>query len=128
MKTSKKEYPFPARRVYTACKGVIKDCGIFRSIHPNDTNFRITASRGLPIFGEDIKIKVTATSSVSCEVEMKSSDKLFFNIFKIGNNIRNLADLTQFFNNQIYRCCDPSSVSMAKPDIRIVENNIRFKS
>lgn len=110
MKTSIIEFPFPTRRVFTACKNAIKACGIFRSIKIEESVSRITASKGFPIFGEDIIVNVKATASDKCQVILKSSDKLLFNIFKFGNNIRNVSDLSQFISNEVYKCCSQDSI------------------
>lgn len=109
MKTSTLDFPYTARRVFTACKTILEDCGQFRSIKSDDRTFRITASKGLPIFGEDLSINILATSSSSCEVVIKSTDKLLFNPFKIGNNVNNIKHLDQFIRNEVYDSANPLS-------------------
>lgn len=90
-----------ARTVFTGTKNAIEACGLFRSIKADSRTFRITASRGFPLFGEDIEIHVVASSPNSSRVEIKSADKLVFNILKWGNNIRNVDDLADFISNRI---------------------------
>ncbi len=127
MKTSTLDFPYPARRVYTACKAILHDCGEFRSIKEEERTFRLTASKGLPIFGEDLSIHVVATSSTTCQVVMKSTDKLPFNPFKIGNNVRNVKDLDQFIRNEVYRLCQPSQLGINPVEIRLTNPEIRMK-
>ncbi len=127
MKTSTLDFPYNARRVYTACKTILQDCGDFRSIKEDDRTFRLTASKGLPIFGEDLTINVIATSSSSSQVTMKSSDKLFFNPFKIGNNVRNVRDLDQYIRNEVFRLCEPSQLGINPVEIKLKRPEIKFK-
>ncbi len=118
MKTSKLSFSFPARRVYTACLSGLRDSGVFRAIEGDECKMRISATRGLPIFGENIVINIMAVSSSSCDVELKSSDKLIFNPLIFGNNKRNIADLSQFVRNEVYSRCDRDQIRIASPQIR----------
>ena len=58
MKTSALDFPYPARRVYTACMAALRECGAFRSIDGDERSFRITASKGLPIFEENSQLGI----------------------------------------------------------------------
>ena len=127
MKTSKLDFPYPARRVYTACKAVLRECGEFRSIDEDDRTFRLTASKGFLIFGENLTINVIATSSTSCEVTMRSSDKLLFNPFKIGNNVKNIMNLDQYIRNEVFRLCDTDRLRIRANVIAIRIPDIHFK-
>ena len=127
MKTSKLDFPFPARRVYTACKDALHNCGEFRSIKSNERTFRITASKGFPIFGEDLLINIIAVTSSNCEVEIRSSDKLIFNPFKIGNNVKNVKDLDQYIRNEVFRLCKLSELGISSNDLPISIPNICFR-
>lgn len=127
MKTSKLEFPFSARRVFTACKDALHACEEFRSINSNDRTFRITASKGFPIFGEDLSINIISTTSSTCEVEMKSSDKLLFNPFKIGNNVSNVKDLDQYIRNEVFRLCNTDELRISSNYIPISTPNICFR-
>lgn len=127
MKTSMLEFPFPSRRVFTACKDALQSCGQFRSIKCDDKIFRIIASKGLPIFGEDVSINVIATTSTTCEVAMKSSDKLFFNPFKVGNNVRIVKDLDQYIRNEVFRLCNTGELRISSNDISILSPSISFR-
>lgn len=128
MKTSKLDFPYNARRVYTACKTILRECGCFRSIKEDERCFRLTASKGMPIFGEDLTINIIATSSTSCEVTMKSTDKILFNPFKIGNNIRIVKDLDQFISNEVYRLCSPNELRINTPEIRLSQPEIKLRN
>lgn len=112
MKTSTITFDQNVRCVYTGTKAALNKCGIFKHIRANEAQFRISASHGLPIFGEDIIVKVVATGTKSCKVEIKSSDKLLFNIFKWGNNIRNVDDLVDFIQNEIYKYVSPEELGL----------------
>ena len=127
MKTSALDFPYPARRVYTACMAALRECGAFRSIDGDERTFRITATKGLPIFGENLTINIIATSSSSCQVTMKSSDKLLFNPLKFGNNVRNVKDLDQFIRNEVYRLCDSSQLGINQPEIKLTKPEIRLR-
>lgn len=128
MKTSKLNFPFAARRVYTACMAILRECRMFRSIDGNERTFRITVSKGVPFFGENLTINVIATSSSSCDVTMKSSDKLLFNPLKIGNNVRNIQDLEQFIRNEVYRLCELSQLHINPPQIKITKPEIKLSN
>lgn len=127
MKTSEIDFPYPARRVFIACQTALRECGMFRSIEGSDRTYRLTASKGIPIFGENLTINVIATSSDTCKVMMKSTDKLLFNPLKIGNNVRNVKDLDQFISNEVYRLCSPEQLHIKAPEIRLSQPDIKFK-
>ena len=127
MKTSTLDFSYPARRVYTACMSALRECGRFRSVDGDERTFRITASKGLPVFGENLTVNVIATSSSSCQVTMKSTDKLPFNPLKFGNNVRNLKDLDQFIRNEVYRICDSSQFGIHPPQIKLTKPEIRLR-
>lgn len=82
----------------------------------------------MPIFGEDLTINIIATSSTSCEVTMKSTDKILFNPFKIGNNIRIVKDLDQFISNEVYRLCSPNELRINTPEIRLSQPEIKLRN
>lgn len=134
MKQATIRFDLPARRVYTGCLRALKDCGLFRNVEGNEQTFCISATKGLPIFGERLSIRVVASSTDGCDVNMKSTDKLFFNPFKFGNNIMNVRDMSDFIRNEVYRYLKPeqlgvntSCIKIAEPRIRIVQPDIEFK-
>lgn len=71
-----------ARRVFTAAKWAVQRAGIFSHIKADERLFRIKASHGLPIVGENITLRIVATGTCEASVEIESSDKLLYNIFK----------------------------------------------
>lgn len=132
MQSSTIEFNQNSRRVFTGVKHVLTTCGEFRSIKIDERNFRITASHGLPIWGEDIMCKVAASGSTSSKVVIESSDKLFFNIFKWGNNKENVGNLSDFIQNEIYRYLSSAELGIQNQlgdtsQIKIVEPKIKFK-
>ena len=127
MKTSALDFPCTARRVYTACMSALRDCGMFRSVDGDECTFRITASKGLPVFGENLTVNVIAISSSSCQVTMKSTGKLPFNPLKFGNNVRNVKDLDRFIRNEVYRIRDSSQLGIAPPQIKLTKPEIRLR-
>ena len=67
MRTFTLNFPPPARRVYTAMKKAVRQCGQFKRIECNDQTFTITARHGMSLLslGENITIHVVATSTLS---------------------------------------------------------------
>lgn len=106
------KFDYNARRVFVAVGHALRRTGLFRSIHADEGTFRVTASHGWPLFGEDLAIRVVATGTRVCRVEMTSADKFLINIFKWGNNVRNINDLKDFIRNEVYRCCAESEIKL----------------
>ena len=129
MQTSTIYFPHNARRVFTAAKWAVQRAGLFSHIAADERLFRIKASRGLPIFGEDIELRIVATGTDEASVEIKSSDKMLYNIFKWGNNKSNVKDIAALVQNEIYRYLqvDNSACYGRRSEIRIVPPEIRFK-
>ena len=129
MQTSTIYFPHNARRVFTAAKWAVQRAGLFSHIAADERLFRIKASRGLPIFGEDIELRIVATGTDEASVEIKSSDKMLYNIFKWGNNKSNVKDISALVQNEMYRYLqvDNSACYGRRSEIRIVPPEIRFK-
>ena len=129
MQTTTIYFPHNARRVFTAAKWAVQRAGLFSHIAADERLFRIKASRGLPIFGEDIELRIVATGTDEASVEIKSSDKMLYNIFKWGNNKSNVKDISALVQNEIYRYLqvDDSACYGRRSEIRIVPPEIRFK-
>ena len=129
MQTSTIYFPHNARRVFTAAKWAVQRAGLFSHIAADERLFRIKASRGLPIIGEDIELRIVATGTDEASVEIKSSDKMLYNIFKWGNNKSNVKDIAALVQNEIYRYLqvDDSACYGRRSEIRIVPPEIRFK-
>ena len=129
MQTTTIYFPHNARRVFTAAKWAVQRAGLFSHIAADERLFRIKASRGLPIFGEDIELRIVATGTDEASVEIKSSDKMLYNIFKWGNNKSNVKDIAALVQNEIYRYLqvDDSACYGRRSEIRIVPPEIRFK-
>ena len=117
-----------ARRVFTATRWAMQNAGVFGHITADERLFRIKASHGFPIVGEDIELRIVAGGTDEASVEIKSSDKLLYNIFKWGNNKRNVKDITALIQNEIYRYLqvDDSACYGRRSEIRIVPPEIKL--
>lgn len=121
-------FHYNARRVYTAARWAMQNAGVFRSIEADERNFRIRASHGLPVVGENIELRIVATGTDEACVKIESTDKLFYNIFKWGNNKRNVNDVSEYIQNEIYRYLqvDDSACYGRRSEIRIVPPEIKL--
>lgn len=128
--TSTIYFPYNARRVFTAAKWAVQRAGLFSHITADERLFRIKASRGLPIFGENIELRITATGTDEASVEISSSDKMLYNIFKWGNNKGNVKNISALVQNEIYRYLqvNNSACYERRSEIRIVPPEIKFKN
>ena len=117
-----------ARRVFTAAKWALQRVGVFSRIDADERRFCIKASRGLPVVGENVELRVVATGVDEACVKIVSTDKLFYNIFKWGNNKRNVNDITEYLQNEIYRYLrvDDSACHDRRSVIRIVPPEIKL--
>lgn len=120
--------PYNARRVFTAARWAIQTAGLFDHISVDERIMRIKASHGLPVFGENIELRVVATGTDEASVEISSSDKLLYNIFKWGNNKRNVKDVASLVRNEIYRYLqvNDSACYGRRSEIRIVPPEIKL--
>lgn len=125
--TSTIYFPYNARRVFTASRWAVQSSGLFSHITVNEWLMCIKASHGQPVFGEDIELRIVATGTDEASVEINSSDKLLYNIFKWGNNKRNVKDLTALVQNEIYRYLSTEVVSGGGCVIRITPPEIKMK-
>lgn len=118
-----------ARRVFTAAKWAVQHAGIFTHIAADERLFRIKASHGLPIWGENIELRIVATGTCEASVEIKSSDKMLYNIFKWGNNKSNVKDIAALVQNEIFRYLnvDNSACYERQCEIRIVPPEIKIR-
>lgn len=118
-----------ARRVFTAARWALQSAGVFRSIDADERNFRIRASHGLPVVGENVELRIVATGVDEACVKIQSSDKLFYNIFKWGNNRRNVNDVTEYIQNEIYRYLNVNDEACRRRscEIRIVPTEIKLR-
>ena len=118
-----------ARRVFTAAKWALQRVGAFSRIDADERRFCIKASRGLPVVGENVELRVVATGVDEACVKIVSTDKLFYNIFKWGNNKRNVNDISALIQNEIYRYLqvDDSACHDRRSVIRIVPPEIKVR-
>ena len=116
-----------ARRVFTAAKWAVQGAGLFSRINADERLLRITASHGFPVVGEDIELRIVAIGTDEASVEIKSSDKLLYNVFKWGNNKRNVKEIAALVQNEIYRylnvndeaCRRSSEIRIVPPEIKV---------
>lgn len=126
MQTTTHEYQQNARRVFTAVRTVVEDCGYLRHVRCDNDRFVIKASHGMSLIplGEDVHIKVVATSTTSSKVVIESKNKIFFNILNIGANKRNVVTLDDYIANEVYKLLDIAGqdgreIRIVKPDIKL---------
>ena len=109
MRKSILSFTQPARRVYTATKKAIQQCGQFRRIECNDQTFTIMARHGISLlsFGENVTIHVVATSTQETEVRIESASRIFLNFINGGANKKNVQSLEDYIRNEVYKLhCD----------------------
>lgn len=125
--TSTIYFHYNARRVFTATRWAICSSGLFDHISADEHLLYIKASRGLPILGEDIRLRIVATGPDEASVEITSSDKLLYNIFKWGNNKRNIKEVASLVQNEIYRYLATEFVPNENSVIRIAQPEIKIR-
>lgn len=116
MSTQTLTFPQPARRVYTAVKHVVQTAGEFRHVECDDRNFRIVASHGWSLIptGQDIRIRVVATSTTETEVIIESKAKVFLNLFAIPQNKENVNTLSDYIRNRVNMLCSDEEIKLRR--------------
>lgn len=86
----------------------------------DDENFVITAKHGASLFalGENIKVRVVATSTQSSKVVVESGNQFSINILNVGQNKQNVTTLTEFIANRVYRLCSDEEIKLRTPVIK----------
>lgn len=114
MRSSTLSFTQPARRVYTATKKAVQQCGQFKRIECNDQTFTITARHGMSLlsFGENIAIHVVATGTQETEVRIESKSRIFLNFINGGANRKNVQSLEDFIRNRVYRLCSDEEIKL----------------
>lgn len=109
-------FPQPARRVYTAVKHAVQTAGEFRHVECDDRNFRIVASHGWSLIptGQDIRIRVVATSTTETEVIIESKAKVFLNLFAIPQNKENVNTLSDYIRNRVNMLCSDEEIKLRR--------------
>lgn len=104
----------PARRVYTATKKAIQQCGQFKRIECNGQTFTITARHGMSLlsFGENITIHIVATSTQESEVRIESASRIFLNIINGGANKKNVQSLEDYIKNEVFKLCSDEEIKL----------------
>lgn len=125
-------FPHNARRTYTAVRNLFEMKRTkFSSVKFDDELFVVEARHGawLSPFTENVKMKVVATGSSSCDVKVESSSRSVLNLLNFGANSGNVSDLSDYINNEVYKLCQPGEIPMVNQDsdhstIRIVKPTI----
>ena len=120
MKSSTLSFPYNARRVYTAVKGAFRRDAQFKHVKCDDELFVVTARHGASLLalGENIKVRVVATGTVSSKVVVESGNQLPINLLNIGQNKRNVTTLAEFIANRVYRLCSDEEIHLSAPEIK----------
>ena len=106
----------PARRVYTATKKAVQQCGQFKRIECNDQTFTITARHGMSLFslGENVTIHVVATSTQETEVRIESASRIFLNFINGGANKKNVQSLEDYIRNEVYKLRSDEEIKLRR--------------
>lgn len=110
------DFPRNARRVYTAVKHVFETRTRFCNIQCDDIHFIIEARRGWFIspMSESVKIKVVATGTEQSQVVIESSSRSVLNLLNIDANKKNVTDLSDFIQNEVWKLVGDAEVKLRK--------------
>lgn len=114
MRTTTLNFIQPARRVNTATKKAIQQCGQFKRIECNDQTFTITARHGMSLLslGENVTIHVVATSTQETEVRIESASRIFLNFINGGANKKNIQSLEDYIRNEVNKLCGDEEIKL----------------
>ena len=114
----KKDIDFPrnARRVYTAVKHVFETRTRFSNIRCDDTHFVVEARRGWFIspMSESVKVKVVAKGTEQSQVTIESSSRSVFNLLSLGANKKNISNLSDFIQNEVWKLVSDAEIKLQK--------------
>lgn len=128
------EIQFPhhnSRTVYAAISRLFESRLRLSAVHCDDDLFTITARHGawLSPLSEKIGIKVVATGTEACKVEIESSSRSFLNfIFGFGANKENVRNLADAIQNQVYKLMTNGEIRMEEGKVRLKAPEIRMKN
>ena len=116
MRTATLNFTQPARRVYTATKKAVQQCGQFKRIECNDRTFTIKARHGVSLlsFGENVTIHVVATSTQETEVRIESASRIFLNFINGGANKKNVQSLEDYIQNEVYKLRSEEEIKLRR--------------
>ena len=115
--------------VYTAIRKFFKDR--LSAVHCDDSLFTITARHGawLSPLSEKIRIKIVATGTEACKVEIESSSRSFLNlIFGFGSNKENVKNLADAIQNQVYKLMTNGEIRLEEGKVKLKAPEIRMKN
>lgn len=128
------EIQFPhhnSRTVYAAISRLFESRLRLSAVHCDDSLFTITARHGawLSPLSEKIRIKVMATGTEACQVEIESSSRSFLNlIFGFGANKENVRNLADAIQNQVYKLMTNGEIRLEEGKVRLKAPEIRMKN
>ena len=110
------DFPRNVRRVYTAVKHVFETRTRFSNIKCDDIHFIIEARRGWFIspMSESVKITVVATGTERSQVVIESSSRSVLNLLNIGANKKNVTNLSDFIQNEVWKLVGDAEVKLRK--------------
>jgi hypothetical protein len=131
MQTLRVVFELNARRTYAAVKRVFYERTRFLMVECDDEHFTIEGRRGWLIspLSEHVMMRVVATGTNSCQVIIESSSRSVLNLFNLGANSRNVTQLGEFIQNEVYRISNtdedirlkPSSITLRNNDIKFIQ-------
>lgn len=135
MQTTTFEFPHNARNTYTAVRHLFERTRTrFTDIRFDDDLRIVEGRRGMWLspFSEKVRMKVVATSSSTCKVVVESSSRSVLNLLNFGANKGNIADLSDYISNEVYKLCNPGEIRLTPQDndhsvVRIVPPEIKFR-
>ncbi len=135
MQTTTLEFPHNARNTYTAVRHLFERTWTrFTDIRFDDDLRIVEGRRGMWLspFSEKVRMKVVATSSSTCKVVVESSSRSVLNLLNFGANKGNIADLSDYISNEVYKLCNPGEIRLTPQDndhsvVRIVPPEIKFR-
>lgn len=116
MQTSTLVFPRNARRVYIAVKHVFNNHTRFNNIRCDDTHFVVEARRGWFIspISERVKVKVVATGTEQSQVTIESSSRSVLNLLNLGANKKNVTNLSDFIQNEVWKLVSDAEIKLQK--------------
>lgn len=118
-----------ALRVYIAVKRVFYGKTRFSAVECDDEHFTIEERRGwlMSPLSERVKIRVVGTGIQSCQVIIESCSRSPLNLINLGANFRNVTQLGEYIRNEVFRICNDDEIHLKSPEIKMRQNDIKFK-
>ena len=123
------EFPHNSRITYFAVKNMFRKKTGFSSLNFNDSMYVIKARHGALIspFSESVVVEVTATSTSTCKVTIKSTSRSILNLLNFNANKDNISVLKNYISNEVYKLMQLDEIPLNKEYIRFFQSKIKFK-